>query len=230
MPFSKKDVDFYYKLFPPHVNEHYLKKRLNFLKNFFNNKEKILDIGCGRGKLLRILPECKKFGIDNSKHMIKIAKKNYKDIFFAIANSYELPFKGDSFDFIYSVVVFHHLESINNVQESIEELLKIIKKDREVVIIDHNPNNPYWWLLFKRISWDKNARLVRDAEFLNTLNNPNVCSIKIFRSGFVPNLCPKFFLKTFQNLEKIIEKTFISKYLSAHTVVIIKKIDSEKNR
>ena len=221
--FNKRDADLYYKIFPPHINKYYLTKRIKFLRQFIKNDSKILDVGCGKGKLLSLLSGSKKFGIDNSKSMLNTARHSDKKYKIIISNAYSIPFKNNSFDFVYSVAVLHHIVSIFKVQECIKEIIRITKTKGTIVIWDHNSKNLYWKLLFKRIPWDKEVRIVRDIEYEKLVASMKVSSMKIMKSGFVPDFMSNSFLKIFQFLEKIIEKTFIGNFLAAHTILVIKQ-------
>jgi 23S rRNA (guanine745-N1)-methyltransferase len=65
--------------------------------------ERVLDAGCGEGGYLAAVASPVRFGIDVSKPAIKLAARRYRDIEFAVASSYRLPFEDDLFDAVVSV-------------------------------------------------------------------------------------------------------------------------------
>lgn len=83
--------------------------------NFVNRNSVVLDVGCGIGRVERYLaPYCKEiFGVDISRRMIKIAKKNrrHRNVHFIKNNGRDLSiFENNKFDFIFSILVLQHLE------------------------------------------------------------------------------------------------------------------------
>lgn len=113
---------------------------LNMFKKITElNKKKlknkiILDIGCGPGRFIDI---SKKLGsklivaIDYSS-AIDASKENFKNkdqnILFIQADALNLPFKDNSFDFAYSIGVFHHTP---DPEKGVKEAQRILKKNGE---------------------------------------------------------------------------------------------------
>jgi hypothetical protein len=91
------------------------------------------------------------------------------------------------------------------------------------VVWDHNPLNPYWPLLMRRVPQDDGSeRLVGLREILSGLSGPRVESIESFRSGFVPDFLPPRFLPFGQRLETALERRRPFRWLAAHNVVVAK--------
>lgn len=108
--------------------------------------ERVLDLGCGNGRLLEMFKEKRidYIGVDISEKLIEIAKKKYppqprppehkdkKEVFlpivrFQVASALNLPFPNNYFHKIYSIAVFHHIPS--------EEFrLQFLKEARRVLI------------------------------------------------------------------------------------------------
>ncbi|GAG26732.1 unnamed protein product, partial [marine sediment metagenome] len=74
-------------------------KDLGYLKKFCSNGDKVLDLGCGSGRLISLLKEkqIKYTGIDSSSDLIKIAKEKYPNFNFQLGNALNLCFKSNSF-------------------------------------------------------------------------------------------------------------------------------------
>jgi 23S rRNA (guanine745-N1)-methyltransferase len=66
-------------------------------------RERVLDAGCGEGGYLAAVTSPTRFGVDVSKPAIRLAARRYRDIDFAVASSYRLPFEDGSFDAVISV-------------------------------------------------------------------------------------------------------------------------------
>ncbi len=91
---------------------------------------KILDLGCGNGRLLKVIQSAgKKYeyvGVDFSDKLLEQARQLFPDEHFEQADMARLNFPENSFDVICLIASFHHLDS---------------KKEREDLL-----NNIYRWL------------------------------------------------------------------------------------
>lgn len=106
------------------------------LTKLVKDGDRILDIGCGNGRLLEILSgkEVEYLGVDNSQELIKIAKARFPDKTFLLGNILELnKILEKKFDHISCVAVLHHLpgkdlriEALKQMKEKINENGKII--------------------------------------------------------------------------------------------------------
>jgi 23S rRNA (guanine745-N1)-methyltransferase len=68
-----------------------------------SGRERVLDAGCGEGAYLAAVDAPVRLGIDVSKPAVKLAARRYRDIEFAVASSYRLPFDDGLFDAVVSV-------------------------------------------------------------------------------------------------------------------------------
>lgn len=112
----------------------------SFLKNAIGNEKKlILDVGCGTGFLSILLKELGHdvIGIDISKGMLNIAKKNsnYLKIPFLLGDSNTVNFLPETFDIIISR---HLLWTLQNPKETISTWKKTLVKGGSIIIIDGN--------------------------------------------------------------------------------------------
>ncbi|MEW5805260.1 MAG: methyltransferase domain-containing protein [Patescibacteria group bacterium] len=83
------------------------------LADLVNSGDKVLDSGCGSGRLYQVLKNknIDYIGTDVSDALIRIARTQHSGARFLIADSLNLPFKPDSFDKVFSVAVLHHIPS-----------------------------------------------------------------------------------------------------------------------
>lgn len=95
-------------------------EEFSIFNDYIKNEDKILDLGCGNGRLLETLKSKDVFyvGLDNSKNLIEIAKKRWcydeeskKNKRFIVGDALSLPFPDNSFNKIFSIAVLHHIPS-----------------------------------------------------------------------------------------------------------------------
>ncbi len=107
----------------------YIPEDIRKLGEYVLAGERVLDLGCANGRLSEVL-KIKKvnyFGVDISSRLIKIAKKNYPEVKFQIADALSLPFSADFFDKIYSMSVLHNIPSRNFQLQYLKETKRVLK-------------------------------------------------------------------------------------------------------
>lgn len=106
----------------------------------YKEGEKILDYGCGFGRLVPFFLEKKLDyrGIDISEAMISECKKNYKDIAerFSVAEGERLPFDDCTFDKIVCYGVFDACYQ----EQALAEMFRVLKIDGELLITGKSTN------------------------------------------------------------------------------------------
>ncbi len=106
-----------------------------FLDNLPKNQGRVLDIGCGTGQLIEHLAiKFKKaYGIDVSAKMLsKAREKRIGNAEFFKGNSEVLNFPDQYFDFVVSANTLHH----SNLDKSLGEIKRVLKKNGNLVILD----------------------------------------------------------------------------------------------
>lgn len=105
-----------------------------FLRHIPGNCNRLLDIGCGPGRLLNILSSRSKksFGIDISKEMIIKAENSNPKLKLTIGDANKLPYPDDFFDYIVSHTTFHHL----NRTMATKEARRVLKPGGKIIIMD----------------------------------------------------------------------------------------------
>jgi ubiquinone/menaquinone biosynthesis C-methylase UbiE len=112
---------------------------MQMLKKLCSEKDSILDIGCGDGTRLSVLPGEYKTGVDISRVAINLAKNNYPDIKFIKGDIERLPFKDNLFDITYSAFVLEHLR---NTERVISEMIRVTRNNGKIVLIAPNYGAP----------------------------------------------------------------------------------------
>jgi len=88
--------------------------------------KKVLDIGCGPGVFTARHAQAgaEVVGIDFSEQMIRIAKDQFPQIDFRIADAEQLPFEDSTFDLIVGIHIVHHLARPRVVFDSVCRVTK----------------------------------------------------------------------------------------------------------
>ncbi len=93
------------------------------LTHYLNKDDRVLDIGCGKGAILReICNDYECFGVEISAFMAEEAKKNGGEVF--CGNFYNIDFEGMSFDGIMMVSLLEHLHNPVECLQKCHDLLK----------------------------------------------------------------------------------------------------------
>ena len=111
---------------------------LEFIKDYTHENDKVLDFGCGNGRLLELLGEngAEYYGVDVSQALIDFAKQKYPKNNFSKTNPSQtrLAFEAEFFNTIYSIAVFHHFPSKKYRQEVARELYNQTKNGGRIIV------------------------------------------------------------------------------------------------
>lgn len=162
--------------------------RLEKITGKFKNK-KLLDVGCGTGGFLKIAKQKGAiiFGLEPEKTAVDICRiKGLANI--KLGFSEKLPFQNDYFDIVYCYTVLEH---VDNVSKSLEEMVRVTKKNGKVYIQTPNYLSCYeghykvfWLPLFpKKLASIYLKLRGRNSNFIKTINY------------ITPNLLKKYLLK-----------------------------------
>jgi SAM-dependent methyltransferase len=215
----------YDDVFPRHVAEHYIDKRTGLIKDLLPLGGLVLDVGCGTGQLGSAIASegYDVFGVDLSASMVARARERGLAGTFAGVTT-ALPFADNSFDLALTVATLHHLETPERVATTVQEMARVIKRGGFVVLWDHNPANPYWPILMKRVPQDSgDERLVPLDELRRDIRQAGLEPERIFRSGFTPDFLPAALSGVWNWVERAVEVTPGLNVLAAHNVVVARK-------
>lgn len=216
----------YDDVFPRHVAEHYIDKRTGLVKQLLPMGGLVLDVGCGTGQLAAAIAVegYDVFGVDLSASMV--AKARVRGLIGTYAGvTTALPFAENSFDLALTVATLHHLETPERVAATVREMGRVVKRGGFVVLWDHNPSNPYWPILMKRVPQDSgDERLVPREELLADVRASGLRIHKVLRSGFTPDFLPKALAGPWKWVERTVEITPGLSILAAHNVVVARKL------
>ncbi len=131
--------------------------QLELFKEYVGKDKKVVDIGCGYGRILKELFDngyTNLLGIDFSNEMIKLAKEKYSYINFKVANGKNLEFENNSIDSIILFAVLTTIYDSKSQQDLIKEVYRVLKKDGILYVNDFLLNDSDLYL--KRYNKYKN--------------------------------------------------------------------------
>lgn len=130
-----KKANKYTQTFDSKVTE-YLKKRA-IEKLAFENGDKVLDVACGIGDLLKRLKEKSLidiYGVDISSKMVEESRKNLNgNNNIKVGNVESIPFDNEMFDSVITTAAFHHFQ---NPIEAIKDIKRVLKPGGRIIIYD----------------------------------------------------------------------------------------------
>ena len=102
---------------------------------------RVLDFGCGPGRVARIVaPLVESFtGVDVDEEAIAWCREHLPGTYLAISGEPPLPVPDHSFDFVYAISVFTHLDE-DKQDRWLAELARVLDKDGILVVTTHSPN------------------------------------------------------------------------------------------
>ncbi|HCP08611.1 MAG TPA: hypothetical protein DIT25_02320 [Candidatus Moranbacteria bacterium] len=112
---------------------------LEFIKDYAKEGDRVLDFGCGNGRLVELFADknIDYIGVDASQGLIDQAKSKYPDKalnFQKISASQDsLPFEDVFFNTAYSIAVFHHFPKEHS-KKMTQELYRITKSGGYVIV------------------------------------------------------------------------------------------------
>lgn len=121
------------------------------LAKYVQAGEKVLDLGCGNGRLFTMLKEknIEYLGIDSSDKMISIAREKHGSAGakFLTVEALDLPFPENYFQKIFSIAVLHHIPSEEFRLKFLTEIRRALKPRGFLILTVWNLRKNYWLLL-----------------------------------------------------------------------------------
>lgn len=210
---------------PARVARHYLQKRVKLVQSLAQPGAAVLDVGCGTGTLAAALRQAgyDVYGVDASTGMLAELGRNGRGS--PVAGFCErLPFTNNAFDLTITVATLHHITDAGRIAQTLAEMCRVTAPGGSVVAWDHNPKNPYWPLLMKRVPQDTGEeRLVPQEEIVDGMAAAGATEIRAIRSGLVPDFTPPSLLGLAAAIEALVERTPVLNVFCAHNVVVGQK-------
>ena len=148
---------------------------------------RVLDVGCGIGlvdqELARGVGEL--CGADVSLKSLEFARLRASSAHFVRYDGAKLPFGDASFDAVFASCVLHHVPPHSRA-DFIAEMLRPLRRNGLVIIIEHNPANPVTRYIVSRCAFDADAVLLTCRETVDLLATGGAPGARQRYFGFLP--------------------------------------------
>ena len=124
---------------------------------------KVLDLGCGNGRIYELLKNVDYYGLDISSELIKHAKNNVPNGHFIVGDMVKTNYQNNKFDFVISAAVLHHIPSKELRNLAIKEIYRVTKPGGKILI-----TNWYFW------NKPKYLKKIIKSTILNILGKSNL--------------------------------------------------------
>lgn len=133
-------------------------------------RQRILDLGCGTGTLVlmvrSVCPEAEVVGLDGDIRILSIARakalKSGVKILLHQGLAQALPHREDSFDHVFSTLVFHHLTRGQKIA-TLQEVIRVLSPGGEFHVADWGkPQNLLMQTAFRLVEWSDGKEQTSD--------------------------------------------------------------------
>ncbi|MFH1286754.1 MAG: class I SAM-dependent methyltransferase [Candidatus Magasanikbacteria bacterium] len=141
MDYIQKNQDAYNKIAKPFASTRLvLWDDLIPLKQYTKEGDRVLDVGCGTGRLYQLFEglSIDYTGIDQSEQQLKFARQDYPKGEFMLAEMTRLPFDGGEFDIVFCVATLHHLPDKETRVVALEEMKRVLKPGGRIILTNWN--------------------------------------------------------------------------------------------
>ena len=144
---NNKDIKQAYDTVADHFSltrKKYLQVELLEFSKYFQDSQSVLDLGCGSGRMIRILKnfELDCVFVDISEKQLNYAKKEQrgkiKRAEFIVGDILNLDFQRNSFDVILCIATFHHLKNLKQRKEFLKNIYSWLKPGGYLLMTNWN--------------------------------------------------------------------------------------------
>lgn len=131
-----------YNKIAQHFNEtrYHLWPDFEVFKPYFKTGDRILDAGCGNGRLSEIFKKIKikYLGIDSSERLIATARVKYPTLRFEVADILDLSWPAGEFDVVFLIAVLQHVPSAEYRLKALSNINWVIKPGGYLLMTNWN--------------------------------------------------------------------------------------------
>ena len=152
---------------------------------FLGKKMKILDIGCGYGRISKKIidnyPNVIVRGLDIAENYVQIYNSNLEPKAIAyLGNADKLPFKNSSFDAVLMIATLMYITDRQNQDRVVSEISRVLKKNGKVLLIEPTCISSIYLIMGKLMRFIKSRKVtvidstifsIEDIKLLFNKNN-----------------------------------------------------------
>jgi 2-polyprenyl-6-hydroxyphenyl methylase/3-demethylubiquinone-9 3-methyltransferase len=165
-----------YEIVPPRVQQ-YLDAEVEHVLNYVNRDDKVLELGCGFGRILPILARntAHVFGIDKSRSSLELAEQFLQHVpncSVTLMNAIQLSFKDEVFDCV--VCIQNGISAFHvNQEKLIRESIRVTKRGGLVLFSTYSKK--FWNHRLEWFQLQSEAGLLGEIDYEKTGNGNIVC-------------------------------------------------------
>ncbi|MFZ0590558.1 MAG: class I SAM-dependent methyltransferase [Bryobacteraceae bacterium] len=158
--------------FTGEASEFFHVRKRDLIRDYFRSRSvetrklRYLDLGCGKGELIRLLQNdfAQVSGCDPSAGMMAAGGLKDRGIETRVQEpNGGIPFENAGFDFVTAVCVYHHVPPQYR-RNLTAEVKRVLRPGGVFAIVEHNPYNPVTRLIVSRTPVDADAILLAPGE------------------------------------------------------------------
>lgn len=203
---------------PLQVREHLVRRKADLIAAQLGEQNALgIDLGCGRGYYLEELRHrgYRVIGVDVSVRQLRAARVGASAV---AADALRLPFADETFDFAYSVNLFHHLTTRSLQREAFREVQRVLKPHGRFFLHEINVANPlfrfYMGYVFPVLrNIDTGVELWLRPAALDEQGGLELRGVCYFT--FLPDFLPSWAMRWTRRVERRLENSRW-RHLSAH--------------
>jgi len=125
--------------------------------------DRILDIGCGNGRLLNLFSDkdVSYIGLDSSSRLVKLAQQDHPGREFIVGDFLEVTFPSDTFDKAFAIAFLHHIPSEVMRLNILAEARRILKPEGILFLTVWTPAKAFRSPLFQKSKILKSRDIIR---------------------------------------------------------------------
>lgn len=161
---------------------------------YWEKRIKILDVGCGNGRLLKYLKQSNLqfdyMWVDSSSWMIDEAKQEFSDDSFEVLDMINIDKLWQKFDIVFFIASFHHLETIEDRIRVLLQTKNLLNTDWQVLLTNWN------------LMWEGNMLRYQKSYLWNWDFSIKIGDFNRYYRWFLLDELEKLFTQTWFNISK----------------------------
>ena len=185
----------------------YLWDDLNPFVEYLRPNLKVLDLGCGTGRLYHLFAKFQDsldyVGVDQSDGQLAQSRKEFPNNKYVQAEMTKLPFADASFDMIFCIATFHHLPDEETRKKSLSEMNRILKTGGRIFMTNWNLYSDSVHKTVEKGKWSE-----QEGEFVVPWMNPEG---KVLGERYYYGFMLEYLQNIFADAGFEVEKNYFSK-------------------